>query len=323
MARQSAAEIEREAVAWVMRLDREGRNDDLLAEIEAWAAADPRRRGALLQAEAAWALLDAPDPGGATRSPPARYQPTRRVVIAGGLSAVAAGLAATLLIGLQGERVTTIVGEIRRVPLADGSTAAVNSGSSIRVVISERQRTVSLDEGEAWFQVAHDPSRPFEVVAGSVRVRAIGTAFSVRRGDSGTEILVSEGTVAVEAVTGESGALRISAGGRARVDRDGRASVAPVGASGVDRALAWRSGKIDLANETLAEAAAEFNRHNRRAIVIADPTLAGERFHGLFRTDDPEGFALSVRRSLNVPVTLSAEEIRIGRPQTSEMRRPG
>jgi transmembrane sensor len=81
----------------------------------------------------------------------------------------------------------------------------------------------------------------------------------------------------------------------------------------VDRALAWRNGKIHLAGSSLAEAVAEFNRYNGRKLVLADQDLAGERFDGVFRTDDPEGFAKAVKESLGVPIDLGQSELRIGR----------
>lgn len=319
MSRQSASEIEREAASWLARLDREGPSPALLRAIDDWQAGDTRRRGAFLQAEAAWVILDRLDgevgeagQGLTQVSPTPVSMPNRRRLIAGGLAALAAGIAATVYLGLPGERYRTTVGEIRRIPLADGSTAAVNSGSAISVAIGEHQRTLRLETGEVWVQVARDSARPFEVIAGTAHVRAIGTAFAVRRRETGVEVLVNEGTVEIWSAGADTRRKRVSAGGRAMIGDDAQVSLIPASASGVDRALAWRAGKIDLANETLAEAAAEFNRHNQRAIVIADPDLAGERFHGLFRTDDPEGFALAVRRSLNVPVEISASEIRIG-----------
>jgi len=56
--RQSATEIEEQAVRWVWRIDCEGRTPALQAELDGWLAGDVRRRGALLQAEATWLLLD-------------------------------------------------------------------------------------------------------------------------------------------------------------------------------------------------------------------------------------------------------------------------
>ncbi len=314
MTRQSAAEIDREAVDWLGRLDKEGDSSELRAAIEAWQAGDTRRRGAFLRAEAAWALFDEDcAPEAAEFEEPVRMRlPSRRAFLAGGASAIAASLCAALLFGLRGEQYRTAIGEIRRLPLADGSIAAVNSGSAMRVAMAEGRRTVSLDQGEAWFQVARDPRRPFEVVAGSVHVRAVGTAFAVRRRERDTEILVTEGIVEIWSAGGEAQRVQVRAGGRALVSEAGRAEILAADASSIDRALAWRSGKIDLANETLAEAAAEFNRYNRKTIVIVDPRLGEERFHGLFRADDPEGFAQAVRQSLNVQVSISSTSIQIG-----------
>jgi transmembrane sensor len=77
----------------------------------------------------------------------------------------------------------------------------------------------------------------------------------------------------------------------------------------VDRALAWRNGMIDLNGTTLREAAEEFNRYNKRQIVIADPDVAGEQFDGLFRIGDPEGFAETLKATLSVSIDSSDPRI--------------
>jgi transmembrane sensor len=79
----------------------------------------------------------------------------------------------------------TKVGEQRQVRLADGSLAALNTDSQLDVAYSTGRRDLTLRQGEAWFQVAHNAARPFEVHVGPVHVRATGTAFSVRRADKG------------------------------------------------------------------------------------------------------------------------------------------
>jgi transmembrane sensor len=343
MTRETAARIEEQASLWLMRLDREGRTPELVAGLEAWLAGDPRRRGAWLQAEAAWTLLDglSQAAGRATeeaegRTPSAlpskiadnddRIADEDRLVARGSLSrrglligAGAAALAASFAGGLVllggGERYATGIGEIRRVPLADGSTAAINTQSEVTIAFAARQRTIELGRGEAFFQVAHDRSRPFVVEAGRIRVMAVGTAFSVRRRDGGADVLVTEGIVEAWADGADGARVRLAAGDRAFVADNAAVERPRQSAAGdVDRALAWRSGRIDLAGETLGAAAEEFNRYNRRPIVIADPAIAGERFYGVFRTDDPEGFALSVNESLGAPVHAGPDEIRIGRP---------
>ena len=349
MSRQTAAQIEREASQWLMRLDRDGRTPELIAELDAWLAGDRRRRGAWLQAEAAWLILDRIGEGDARSVIPAeagisgqevaavygsheaqRLDPglrrddeegnglpipnlLRRRLIVGGGAAIAASLAGGLFILSRPERIVTAVGEIRRVPLADGSTAAINTQSTVAIAIADDRRTVRIEQGEAWFQVRRDPARPFVVEAGRVRVQAVGTAFSVRRRANGADVLVTEGVVEAWADGAEGNRVRLAAGQRAFVADNAAISQAAQAPSEVDRTLAWRSGRIDLAGEPLRHAVQEFNRYNMRQIVIGDPHLADERFYGIFRTDDPEGFAMAVRSSLEVPVQTSATEIRIGR----------
>src|SRR3546814_16020939 len=81
-------------------------------------------------------------------------------------------------------------------------------------------RQIALKSGEAWFQVAKDRARPFVVEIGDVRVRAVGTAFSVRREANGVDVQVTEGVVEVWRVGDEANIRRVSAGPRAFVAPD-------------------------------------------------------------------------------------------------------
>ncbi|HWW27639.1 MAG TPA: FecR domain-containing protein, partial [Caulobacter sp.] len=179
--RETAEDIEAEAARWVWRLDRDGRVPELEIQLEAWLAGDARRRGAFLKAESVWTLLDLA--GGTASRPftrPARPV-SRRVLLAGTGGAIAAAMVGAGVLMLREDRFSTGVGEVRRVPLEDGSAVAINTASAVEVAFQRTQRTIRLKDGEAWFQVAKDVQRPFVVEAGAVRVRAVGTAFSVRR----------------------------------------------------------------------------------------------------------------------------------------------
>jgi len=92
---------------------------------------------------------------------------------------------------------STEVGEQRLITLADGSTVELNARSHLRVHFTKTERSVYLTDGEALFQVAHNASQPFVVHSGSMRVRAVGTAFDVYRKKAGTTVTVVEGRVAV------------------------------------------------------------------------------------------------------------------------------
>jgi transmembrane sensor len=222
-------------------------------------------------------------------------------VIAGAGGALAAALVGGVgFWTLRPQRLDTRLGEIRRVPLADGSLVAINTKTALEVVMKPKARRILLKEGEAWFQVAKDPTRPFVVAAGQVRVRAVGTAFSVRRDaepGAGVDVMVTEGVVETWVEGDESSRRRVSAGSRIILASTASPTVAE-SPSQIERSLAWRNGEIALDGESLEQAARLFNRYNSRQIVIDDPALARERFVGLFQTNEPESFAAAVAATL-------------------------
>ncbi|MDT9598345.1 FecR family protein [Sphingosinicella rhizophila] len=244
----------------------------------------------------------------------------RRVFLGLG-AALAASFAGGLLVWSRPAVFETRVGEIRSVPLADGSVAAINTASVVSVDFAESRRSARIERGEAWFQVAKDKTRPFVVEAGRVRVQAVGTAFSVRRreagegGVAGAEILVTEGVVVAWADGAEGNRVRLAAGSRTFIADNAGVERVPVSPAEADRALAWRSGRIDLVAQPLRLAAAEFNRYNQRQIVITDPALLSEQIDGTFSANDPEGFARALGVSMNITVdTADPTKIRIGTP---------
>lgn len=315
---QSARDLDAMAADWVARIDREGRHAALLHELNLWLSEDARREGALLRAEAAWAMLgsamcstsviapqvEEPDDAGQRW-----WQRPKAWVTTGLAAAFVVTISLSTLGGQPDIRYATAVGEVRRVPLADGSIASINSDADVAITVGSDRRTAEIRRGEAWFQVARDKRRPFTVHAGRVRVQAVGTAFAVHRLATGAEILVTEGVVEAWADGAEGHRIRLRAGQRAFVANNAAIREIPAGASEVDRALSWRAGKLDLAGETLDHAIAQLNRYNARKLTLASPALGKERLYGIFRTDDPEGFANTVAASLDMTVEMSGDTI--------------
>lgn len=313
--RETAKAIENQAAAWVARLDREPSRALLEAELNAWLEGDARRQGAFLRAEAAWAMLDRAGAMALDR-PAQAAAPTRRWLFTGG-AAAAAAMGGLVVLGVtrfaSGEHIRTVRGEIRRAPLDDGSMLAVNTESRLRVVLGRTVRKVDLERGEAWFQVAKDATRPFVVVAGDVNVRAVGTAFSVRRRERGADVLVTEGVVEVWSAHAPDRVRRLAVGDHAFVSDAMGPGASQSAAAEIDRRLAWRDGDIVLDGDTLEDAAAEFNRYNMRQILIEDPNLASEALVGRFRTNEPEAFARAVAVTAHARLVIDDEAIRISR----------
>lgn len=311
------------AARWAIRLERDTLGEREQAELADWLNADERRRGALLRAEAVLAYLDRGralaelHDGQPPYVPANGYRPTyerRGFLVGGALGAMAvSGLLGYVLTRPPTMEIETMIGEVRRVPLADGSVASLNTNSKVAVAMLERRRQVQIEDGEVWFQVAHDNARPFVVETGDVRVQAIGTAFSVRRREDGADILVTEGVVEVWVVGREGERRRIEAGSKGFV-ADAKPAIEVVQASGdIDRALAWRNGEIALNGESLEYAAAELNRYNLRKLVIEGNDLGREPLVGYFRTDQPENFGRAVANMVGARVKIDGDTIRLSR----------
>ncbi|WP_443749254.1 FecR family protein [Asticcacaulis solisilvae] len=317
--------IDQLASDWVARRY-SGRMDEAAeAAFQTWHDADPRHAGAYLRAEAAWVLLDRSQvlthgEGGVEdvlsrpiEAPPVRAlpEPTRRAVLMGTVAASIAALAGMAWFLRSRLSFETGRGELRKVPLADRSLAAINTDSRIDVAMSQNRRDIHLVKGEAWFEVAKNPDAPFVVSAGDIRVRAVGTAFSVRRHADGADVLVTEGVVETWSVRDPLKKTRLTAGDQAFVADAARVATA-FEPDEVTRKLAWRERRIILREENLSDAVAEFNRYNEQQIVIADPSLASLKLVGGFDVDQPEDFARSVHAASSAPVSIRADRIIIG-----------
>lgn len=311
--------IEDQAAEWVARQFARGLGPPERAALQAWLAADRRHYGAYARALAihnaisvatAPLVLAAPGPAPAPLHQPAPLA-RRSFLRYGGLAAC---LAATVGVGgfytLQRQAVlTTAKGEFRKVPLADTSIAEINSGSRIEVRFTDRQRQVNLRRGEAWFEVAKDKTKPFIVESGKARIRAVGTAFAVRRFANGTEVLVTEGTVQVWTQDASARRQLLTVGERAFLADGITVTRQP---NEVQRKLAWREGKLILKNQTLSEAVVDFNRYSSKTIVIRDAALGGRRLFGQYQLDAPELFAHDVSTVLDVPLHITSDTIYIG-----------
>ncbi|MBU6297543.1 MAG: FecR domain-containing protein [Alphaproteobacteria bacterium] len=308
-----AEQIEEAAYAWIAKLDREGAGAELEAELQAWLSQDPRHRGAFLRAQAMWQKLDRASLAPVLRPAEARpnFVVTRRLLFAGG-GALAAACAGVVWHFADEKVLETSVGEVRRVSLSDGSTLVLNTDSRVAISMNRDVRRIRLANGEAWFQVAKNPRWPFIVDAGRVHVRAVGTAFSVRRLDNGADVSVTEGVVEAWVSGADGTKVRIDAGQSAFIAEGRPVKPSPVGETEIARRLAWRSGEIDLNGETLAEAVAEFNRYNQRRVTVVGAKLQSRRVYGLFRTNDPEGFAKAAAVALGTTVEVTPRDISIG-----------
>ncbi|WP_454886906.1 FecR family protein [Sphingomonas oryzagri] len=301
------------ACQWAARVER-GLDDAERISLEEWIHVDRRHRGALLRAQAALSLLDRGRALSPADDQPANAGPVpdRRRFLQYGGGAIAAAITGGIGLSMwpKGRPISTGIGEIRRMPLGDGSVAVVNSGSRLRVAFTRDARDIDLAEGEAWFEVAKNRARPFTVHAGTMRVQAVGTAFDVRRRDAGSEVVVTEGTVKLWSTASGAEPVFVTAGHRAVMTNEAGVEISSLAPAASDQSLAWRDGRIVLDDMTLAAAAAEFNRYHAEQLVV-DPALADKQVVGWFRTDDIDGFASASAAMVGGRVLRDRNVIRI------------
>jgi transmembrane sensor len=304
----TSRDIDQAASDWAARLDRGPLPPEANQALQAWLSGDPRRKGALLRAqalsmksEAAQALGSGFDPAAFEPPRPSRFAGVsrRQALTWSGAGAAAASLAALgVAMPAAGSVISTERGEIRLTPLKDGSTVLLNTESRIRIKYSQGERRVTLLKGEAYFSVARDESRPFIVEVDDRRLRTAQAGFRVRKLDGDpVDVLVNQGRVDIAPLNQPASAPALALGPNTRVvlsDRVERPQ--PIAPEAVTRALAWRDGKLAFEGETLQQAADAFARYSDTRIQIRDPDLAREPVTGLFTANDPVGFSRAIAR---------------------------
>jgi transmembrane sensor len=209
----------------------------------------------------------------------------------------------------------TILGEVETRRLGDGSQATLGSDSRLDVRLSRHERRVELHQGEAIFDVAKDPDRPFVVHAGTRQVVAVGTRFSVRRDGRGLRVVVTEGTVRLQSAGGDARkpSSLLPAGSVAQVDA-GSAWLRSMAVADAEQLLEWRDGLLVFRDTSLRDAAAEFNRYNARKIVVGDEQVGALRIGGHFRWDNLDAFVRLLERGFPVRAEVDAERIVLRSP---------
>jgi transmembrane sensor len=307
-----------DAVFWVARLHSDQATSADEAAFAAWVDAGPERRAAYESALAVWDQLGVMSADPMARAafsavrPPSSQSGSRRAFMGLGLAAAACAGAA-VLIGPGSESYATGVGEQRRASLSDGSFISLNTDTRVRVRFDGAERRVWLDRGQAHFVVAHDAQRPFRVFVGDEEVRALGTAFEVRREDGRMRVVLEEGVVALyrggsETVLGDAPHnpdLVLAPGQAAEIAPERPAHVEQVD---LRRAGAWRRGQMIFDADPLWAAVAEINRYHRRQIVLVDPSLRDIAISGVFQTGRPEAFADVLTSAFPIVIVRDTEE---------------
>ena len=338
-----AQAVEAQAAQWLLRRDEPGWSADDQRALEAWLEESTSHKAAFWRLEHGWravgrlgalspVALDAVAPEIDTPARPPSRRPAAGTGRAGPCAAGAAGRSPP---AWSRQRPSSSPWACRWPaatatpprsaatrpcpwPTARGSSSAPTA----RLVADVRHasRNVWLDHGEAYFEVAHDPRHPFVVHAGPRTITVLGTRFAVRRDGDRVRVVVAEGRVKVQLSKAAIGASPATAPSAEVITR-GDTLMAAAGSNLVSRGsisrvageLSWREGRLTFDQETLGDAAAEFNRFNTTRLVVADAAVADMRIGGSFEAGNVEGFARLMQEAYGLRVARHDGEIEISR----------
>ena len=303
------ARAAREAAHWMMRL--QGGELDAAAQqgLARWRAAHADHETAWQRAEQVcrtFGMLPPPLAMPLSRQVldrPARAQ--RRAILRTLAVLIVAGPAGWALLRVAPWQawtadLHTATGEIRHVPLADGSALSLNTASTADIVFGASLRLVHLRAGEIHVATSPDPlRRPFLVRTSNGSIRAIGTRFTVRHEDrllgAHTHVAVSQGAVEVRPADGRP--VIVQAGWQASFD--GMAASAPRPLA--PHAAAWLKGLLYADDTPLADVLTQLARY-RPGVVRCDPVVARLRVSGVYQLRDTDALLALLQASLPIRV---------------------
>lgn len=209
--------------------------------------------------------------------------------------------------------------------LEDGSTVDLNDGAEVTCKYTENRREFWIKSGEAYFTVAKDPDRPFDVYAGETKLRAIGTEFNVKYDGPSVEVLVTEGIVSLSVIEKKpnSGSnhsphtatipKNLIQNQKAVVHRSDSVQngyiIEEVDLEEVSQILLWKPVTFTFDSTPLSDVVKSFNKHNEEQLVILDPKIESLKIVATFRSNKLDGFINLLQATSNINAEKKGDQI--------------
>ena len=316
---------------WIFRLHEENIGEPEIAQWIAWCEGDAANLAAFETMEAVWKDLgELPEPVRTRLMALASNRPRggeahwyRRWAIAASVAVM--GIAIWTIAWLfQGGEPDGVTRTLQAGPalnqeatLPDGSLVALGAKSSLHLEYTGNERRLRMRDGQAFFNVKPDKEKPFVVVAGPVEVRAIGTAFDVRKNEGRVVVSVTEGKVEVTSPTGgvdSRGHIQVAEGYQLVWD-DGGKEVKLAAADGAS-ATGWRAGRLEYFGEPLWAVVANVNRYSSRAIRIEGLEIGELQFTGTVFTGATDDWVQMLPQAFPVVCHRAADGSFVIRPRS-------
>jgi len=302
----SALDIEGQAALWLQRWQFWDWSPSDQAELDAWLAQSTAHEVAYIRLMSGYGRTERLIALRAPRLDRSMLGRLFRIAAAAGV-VVALGSAALIYSKPKEVTYTTPIGGRQTIMLADGSRIDLNTDSALRIGTDARR--VTLDSGEAYFQIKHDSARPFVVTVGEHRVIDLGTKFLVRSKMDHLDVTLVEGRARIDSGNGGATQSVVLTPGDEVIATAREITKVRKTPQDLSNELGWRRGVIVFQHTTLADAVAEFNRYNPNKILIGSNAVAALKIDGTFPSDDPDSFVEIAQDILHLRVERRGESV--------------
>jgi len=199
-------------------------------------------------------------------------------------------------------------GQKANITLPDGSKVWLNSQSRLTYStnFNVRQRELQLD-GEAYFEVAHNPNKPFIVRSNDISVRALGTAFGVKAYNE--DMLISSilmiGKVLVTTPDGEA---ILMPNERIIYDKTKHKKEQSTVANATDF-TGWIHNELRFEDESLGDIAKTIRRIYNVEVVFASEKLKSQRYTGTINNNSLESVLNIICLTSPVSFQISNQQV--------------
>jgi len=314
--------IDDQASIWLVRLDNGNLSEQSRKELKVWLSVDKRHQVALKAMADVWdgideVLLNLDDKNLSEKTLlwPVLEPMLKPLALAASVSFLAVFLWFAMPNDVQKNSYATLIGQQMDATFDDGSIIHLNTNTRIETEFSDKKRIIKLIKGEALFEVAHDPNRPFIVYAGDRLVQAIGTKFVVHLKSENIQVTVTDGKVKMSKValdtklddikalnntTMQKDDVYIAKGEKVIVGSNKPPKLTHMKPENIKRKLAWLDKKLIFENEELFDVIEEINRYDDIKIVLKEPSLHSIRISGRFDLGDSEALIEALELSFNM-----------------------
>jgi ferric-dicitrate binding protein FerR (iron transport regulator) len=155
---------------------------------------------------------------------------------------------------------------LKEIGLPDGSCVTLNAGSTLTYKndFSVHTREVILD-GEALFDVKHDPEHPFRVFTGESMVEVTGTRFNIREAEGSVQVAVLDGTVILSSSVNHGKKISISANQSGYLHTDRELKLENKVETNV---LSWKTGYLIFDESPIDSALMDIAHHFRKDLML-------------------------------------------------------